>query len=182
MPDIHKCAICGNDYIKIRENHKTCSRKCAARLWYASKKKPKESWFGECRNCGETFESTRSGGNPQYFCSKKCAYQHSHKKTTEPKSISHKCNHCGIEFTYEFSGHYRIYCSDTCKIRSGRRNEQLRVLSLKKGVKSKCPMCGIEHIKEVNYTGKGTPRFYCYSCLKVKDHHADEYSERTAVI
>lgn len=41
----------------------------------------------------------------------------------------------------------------------------------------RCPNCGTIHRKEINWTGRGTPRIFCEPCISTLDMNPAEVSE-----
>lgn len=165
---VHPCENCGKDFLKLQKIHKFCSKKCSSQMWYETNKKLKEIPDSKkCKQCGNTFTPSKVNARVQLYCSKTC-YNKDHRlqKKPESKRITRKCNHCGNEFEYQFNGHFRLYCSQKCRIKSAQKSNIRYISQSTNIVKAKCPMCERIHTLHVDFCGTGTPRFYCNDCLR----------------
>ena len=165
---IHQCANCGKDYKKNSKQHNCCCKKCASSLWYESTKQLLQKWVGKCINCGNEFESSRTGKNKHIYCSPKCRRQYVSKQKKEAMEpvIKKTCPICQKDFEYQNNSRNRIYCSKACLVKSTRQNLPKICKSDSNLLNAKCPLCEKYHYKETNYTGNVLPRFFCDKCIR----------------
>lgn len=166
---VHQCDNCGKDFLKIQETHKYCCKKCSSLKWYADNKKLKEFPASKvCKQCGNTFIPVKNHASDQLYCSKTCYRQHHQdQKKPESKTITNYCGYCGTEFEYQYNGHFRLYCSQQCRIKSAQKSNIRYISQSTNSIKAKCPRCERIHIVHVDYCGTGMPRFYCNNCLRM---------------
>lgn len=76
------------------------------------------------------------------------------------EAVRMRCDLCGTEYTRKLRGRPEIDNLCFSCLEERRRNH-------KKGahlVKCKCPCCQRWHFKDIFWSGRGTPRFYCTQC------------------
>lgn len=125
--------------------------------------------IAKCTNCQKEFERNRP---EQKACCRKCrtALRYQEIKTVNTREeIKRVCLGCGKEFEFVTKGNEKKFCNIECRTKYYRRHESKKYKSSKTKIYAKCPGCQKMYETQINYTGTGTPRFYCFSC-KTKHH------------
>jgi 5-methylcytosine-specific restriction endonuclease McrA len=123
---LHQCQHCAvGFYPKTYDRVSYCSRDCA----YAAQKAKaaayaivrvgphRRVWFKACNECGQSY-AARSAVS--VLCSNTCRARQ-HNKTKVGTKPSRKCKECGEAFQPQYGNKSRVYCSESCQVRSVKR-------------------------------------------------------------
>lgn len=121
------CQECGKWFLESRDSQRFCSNACYQKDYHRRVPDSRKglSVTHECRQCGESFETT---DKRKVFCGSDCKVAFHNAKREKSAPYRTVCGHCGGEFECPSkSGVGKRYCSKECAGRARRaRHHPLR--------------------------------------------------------
>lgn len=174
MKRIRTCKWCGKEFVmrwpsgKARKGEANegqfCSRKCKGLA--KRNKLTCPVYVKECSICGKWFTSRHQRAR----CSDECTLEYNrlvaYKRNSGRQVITKICKECGNEFTPEYGCKKRIFCSDMCSKKNGRRkckgtrrakkrgngHEAFDPIDVLRRDKWRCQLCGVRTPKKLRGT------------------------------